>query len=276
MMILRTGVTIAHAHHEPNVILVYLDDVGYGDFSITGASTETPNIDSLAKNGAHFTDFRVASPVCSNSRAALLTGRYPYRYSLKDVLRDKDNTGLPETVETMAELFKRKGYSTHIFGKWHLGHIGGALPANHGFDEFYGIPYSNDMWKHRRDPNALNPDDEEAYVYKPQTPNVPLPLYEGTKVVKRSLTPSDQKVFTKTFTEKTINVIEKSKGAPFFVYLPFPSTHAPLFVSDDMKGKSKGNLYRDVINEIDHGMGEIVKSLKANHVFENTIIMFTS
>lgn len=266
----------AHEQHDPNVILVFLDDAGYGDFGLTGASTPTPNIDKLANGGVHFTDFHVSSPVCSNSRAALLTGRYPYRYGLRDVLRHTDDTGLPQAEETMAELFKRKGYSTHIFGKWHLGHAKGALPTSHGFDEFYGIPYSNDMWRYRRDPNALNANDEEAYVYRENVPNVPLPMYDGTEIVKESLTPNDQKVFTKTFTQKAIDVINKDSDKPFFVYLPLPSTHTPLFVSDDMKGKSKGSLYRDVINEIDHGMGRIVQALKDKNVYENTIIVFTS
>jgi len=276
VMLLNSLSLRAYEQADPNVILVFLDDAGYGDFGLTGASTPTPNIDNLAKRGVHFTDFYVASPVCSNSRAALLTGRYPYRYGLPDVLRHTDDIGLPQAEETMAELFKRKGYSTHIFGKWHLGHAKGALPTNHGFDEFYGIPYSNDMWRYRRDPNALNENDEEAHVYRENVPNVSLPLYDGTKIVKASVTPNDQKVFTKTFTQKAVDVINRSNNKPFFVYLPLTSTHTPLFVSDDMKGTSKGNLYRDVINEIDHGMGRIVKALKDNNQYENTIIVFTS
>ena len=150
---------------RPNIILVFLDDAGYGDFGITGSSTPTPTIDALAKNGAQFTQFYDASSVCSASRASLLTGRYANRFSFKRVLFPSDTTGLPEKEQTLAELLKVQGYSTHIFGKWHLGHLKGALPPNHGFDEYYGIPYSNDMWPYRRDNNAIDKEDEQAYIY---------------------------------------------------------------------------------------------------------------
>ncbi len=273
---LQIHTVLADNSSPPNIILVFLDDAGYGDFGLTGASTPTPHIDKLAKSGVQFTDFQVASPVCSNSRAALLTGRYPYRYSFKDVMRDTDSTGLPQKEQTIAEMLQSRGYKTHLFGKWHLGHVEGALPTNHGFDEYYGIPYSNDMWKYRRDEKALDPTDEQAYKYVANSKLVPLPIYQGNKIIKASTTPSDQKVFTKTFTDRTIDVINNQSDSPFFIYLPYSSTHIPLFVSDDMKGKSGGNLYRDVINEIDHSMGRISAALKANNIEENTIIIFTS
>jgi len=165
----------------PNIILVFLDDAGYADFGATGSSTPTPTIDSLAENGVQFTQFYVASPVCSASRAALLTGRYPDRFRFENVLFPDATEGLPQEEETLAELLKEQGYSTHIFGKWHLGHVSGALPLSHGFDEYYGIPYSNDMWPYKRDSQALDPDDEQAYVYDSDSSVPPLPLLKAIR-----------------------------------------------------------------------------------------------
>ena len=225
---------------KPNIILVFLDDAGYADFGVTGSPTPTPTIDALAANGVQFTQFYDASPVCSASRAALLTGRYPDRFSFENVLFPDATEGLPVEEETLAELLKGQGYSTHIFGKWHLGHRTGALPLAHGFDEFYGIPYSNDMWPYKRDSQALDPDDEQAYVYDPGSARPPLPLYEGNTIAKASVTPSDQKMLTKVFTDRAIDVIETSDAKPFFIYLPYSTSHIPIFVRDEIKGKSGG------------------------------------
>ena len=261
---------------RPNIILVFIDDAGYADFSITGSDVPTPNIDALAKNGVQFTEFYSASPVCSASRAALLTGRYPDRFSFKNVLFEYDKTGLPAQEDTLAEMLKGAGYSTHIFGKWHLGHLQGALPLSHGFDEYYGIPYSNDMWQYRRDRNALNTEDEQAYVINPKSKRSPLKLFEGDMVIKAALTPSDLKVLTRNFTDRTIDVINKNSDAPFFIYLPIAQTHIPLFVSDEMLGKSGGTLYDDVIYEIDQSMGRIMAALDARNLTDNTLVIFTS
>jgi len=261
---------------KPNIILVFLDDAGYADFGITGSSTPTPTIDALAKNGVQFTQFYDASPVCSASRAALLTGRYPDRYSLRNVFFPDDTQGLPREEETLAELLKGQGYSTHIFGKWHLGHVGGALPLSHGFDEYYGIPYSNDMWPYKRDAQALDPFDEQAYVYNPESPRPPLPLYEGNDVVKSNVTPSDQKMLTKLFTDRAIDVIEAKREEPFFIYLPYSASHIPIFVRDEIKGKSGGSLYQDVIYEFDLQMARIMESLRDNGLEQNTLVIFTS
>ena len=261
---------------KPNIILVFLDDAGYADFGITGSSTPTPTIDALAKNGAHFTQFYDASPVCSASRAALLTGRYPDRYSFRGVLAPHITKGLPQEEETLAELLKGQGYSTHIFGKWHLGHLVGALPLSHGFDEYHGIPYSNDMWPYKRDDQALDPDDEQAYIYKSGTPKSHLPLYEGNEVIKPSITPSDQKILTQVFTDRAIDVIEAGTTEPFFIYLPYSASHVPIFVRDEIKGKSGGSLYQDVIYEIDLQMARIMQALRDKGIEQNTLVIFTS
>jgi len=271
-----TDPTLDGAPETPNIILVFLDDVGYADFGVTGSSTPTPTIDALANNGVHFTQFYDASPVCSASRAALLTGRYPDRFSFDNVLFPDATGGLPQEEETLAELLKGQGYSTHIFGKWHLGHLAGALPLSHGFDEYYGIPYSNDMWPYERDGQALDPTDEQAYLYNPSSSSPPLPLYEGTRVVKASVTPSDQKMLTQVFTDRAIDVIEASEAKPFFIYLPYSSSHIPIFVRDEIKGKSGGSLYQDVIYEYDLQMLRIMKALRDNGIEQNTLIIITS
>ncbi len=261
---------------HPNIILVFLDDAGYADFGVTGSTTPTPTIDALATNGVQFTQFYDASPVCSASRAALLTGRYPDRFSFANVLFSDATEGLPQEEETLAELLKAQGYSTHIFGKWHLGHLSGALPLSHGFDEYFGIPYSNDMWPYERDSQALDPHDEQAYLYNPSSSSPPLPLYEGARVVKDSITPSDQKMLTQVFTDRAIDVIEASAAKPFFIYLPFSSSHIPIFVRDELKGISGGSLYQDVIYEYDQQMARIMKALRDKGIEQDTLIIFTS
>jgi arylsulfatase A len=261
---------------KPNIILVFLDDAGFADFGITGSSTPTPTIDALARNGVQFSNFYDASPVCSASRAALLTGRYPDRFSFENVLFPYDTGGLPEEEETLAELLQRQGYSTHIFGKWHLGHLSGALPLSHGFDEYYGIPYSNDMWPYQRDSQALDPDDEQAYVYDPGSSHPPLPLYEGNMIVKASVTPSDQKMLSKVFTDRAIDVIETRAAEPFFIFLTYSASHNPIFVRDEVKGMSGGRLYQDVIVEYDLQMARIMKSLRDKGIERDTLIIFTS
>ena len=264
------------APRKPNIILVFLDDAGYADFGVTGSSTPTPTIDALARGGVQFTDFYSASPVCSASRAALLIGRYPDRFSFDNVLFPDSTGGLPEREETLAELLRENGYSTHIFGKWHLGHLPGALPLAHGFDAYYGIPYSNDMWPYKRDGEALDPNDEQAYIYDVDSSYPPLPLYEGNEVVKDGVTPSDQKVLTQAFTDRAIKVIETESSAPFFIYLPYSAAHIPLFVRDDIKGKSGGSLYQDVIYEHDVQLKRILQALRDRGIDQDTLIILTS
>src|SRR5690554_3570727 len=246
----------------PNIILVYLDDMGYGDLTLTGATGyRTPNLDQMAKEGIFFTNFYSPQAVCTASRAGLLTGTYPNRIGLAGALTHASKVGISDDEETIAEVLKKRGYVTAIYGKWHLGFQDQFLPTRHGFDEFYGIPYSNDMWPHHPGGPDLFPD---------------LPLYENEEIVIPAVTPEDQEQFTTVFTERTIDFIKRKKDGPFFVYLPHPMPHVPLFVSDKFKGKSAQGLFGDVMMEIDWGVGQILKTLEENGLEENTLVIFTS
>ena len=247
------------AEKPTNFIVIYLDDMGFGDLSLTGAiGYTTPNIDKMAASGMFFSRYYSPQAVCSASRAGLLTGCYPNRVGFRGALDHTAKTGINAAEETIAEILKQKGYATAAFGKWHLGHHKQFLPTNNGFDEYFGIPYSNDMW-----PN--HPTNKNYY---PE-----LPLFEGEKVVK---TNPDQSQFTTEFTGRTIQFIQKNKAKPFFVYLAHPMPHVPLFVSDKFKGKSEQGLYGDVIMEIDWSVGQIMKTLKELNLEENTLMIFTS
>ena len=249
---------------KPNIILIFCDDLGYSDIGCFGADGfETPNIDDLAKNGRKFTDFYSASPVCSPSRAALLTGSHPLRVGIPTVLfppkngveREMTLTGLNPQEETLPELLKAVGYKTACVGKWHLGHGPQFMPLQHGFDEFFGLPYSNDMW----------PLKTKAYP--------DLPLLNGTDTVEIL---TDQSLLTTQYTEYAIEFIKRNKNNPFFIYLPHSMPHIPLYVSNKFKGKSEKGIYGDVIMEIDWSVGEIMKTLKKQKLSENTIVIFTS
>lgn len=245
---------------QPNIILIYLDDMGYGDLSLTGAiNYNTPNIDEMAQKGMFFTHYYSPQAVCSASRAGLLTGCYPNRIGLSGALSHKSNIGISEDEETIAEILKKKGYATALFGKWHLGYQQQFLPTNHGFDKFYGIPYSNDMWPLH--PTGKYPD---------------LPLFNNENIINPAVTPEDQAQFTTDFTMRTINFIKQHQNQPFFVYLAHPMPHVPLYVSDKFKGKSKQGLYGDVMMEIDWSIGQITKVLEDNGLGEKTLIIFTS
>lgn len=244
----------------PNIILIFTDDQGYHDVGVYGASDiETPHLDQLASEGVQFTNFYVAQAVCSASRAALLTGTYPNRLGIHGALDHSSKHGLHPEEATIADLLKPLGYATAVFGKWHLGHHPEFLPTNQGFDEYFGIPYSNDMW----------PNHPQTKDYYP-----PLPIYQNDKVVETIW--NDQSMFTTWFTEKSIDFIERNKDRPFFLYLAHPMPHVPLFVSDKFKGKSNRGLYGDVIMEIDWSVGQIMQTLKQNDLDENTIIIFLS
>lgn len=246
----------------PNIVLIYLDDMGYGDLSFTGASGyHTPNIDKMANEGVLFTHFYSPQAVCTASRAGLLTGTYPNRLGLTGALSHTSKIGIADQEETIAEVLKNKGYATAIYGKWHLGFQQQFLPTRHGFDEFYGIPYSNDMWPHHPERPDAFPD---------------LPLYENEKILNPAVTAQDQEQFTASFTQRTVDFIKINKDKPFFVYLPHPMPHVPLYVSDKFKGKSEQGLYGDVMMEIDWSVGEILKALKETGLEENTLVIFTS
>ena len=188
---------------NPNIIMIYLDDMGYGDISLTGAyGYETPNLNRMAAQGMLFTHFYAPQAVCSASRAGLLTGCYPNRVGISGALGPNSNSGINSDEMTMAELLKQKGYKTAICGKWHLGHLEPFLPLQNGFDEFYGIPYSNDMW-------PLHPERPDAYP--------DLPLFENNRIINPAVTPEDQKKFTTIFTEKSIDFIQEHKNRPCFI-----------------------------------------------------------
>lgn len=258
IMPLITSNVIAQ-NRKPNIILIYIDDMGYGDIGITGANAyQTPNFNQLQKEGIFFTQFYSPQAVCTASRAGLLTGSYPNRIGFSGALDHMAKTGLNPEEETIPELLKARAYATAAFGKWHLGHLPEFLPRQHGFDEFFGIPYSNDMW----------PNHPTGKNYYP-----PLPLIENETTIQ---TNPDQSLFTTQFTEKSLNFIEKNKKKPFFLYLAHPMPHVPLFVSDKFKGKSKQGLYGDVIMELDWSIGQIRKKLKDLKLEENTLLIVTS
>ena len=244
----------------PNIVLIFTDDQGYNDVGVFGSpDIATPNLDQMAAEGMKFTNFYVAQAVCSASRAALLTGTYSNRLGIHGALDHSSTHGLNPDETTIAEMLKPLGYQTAIFGKWHLGHHPEFLPTNQGFDEYFGIPYSNDMW----------PNHPETKDYYP-----PLPLYQNDKVADTVWT--DQSMFTTWFTEKSVDFIHRNKEKPFFLYLAHPMPHVPLFVSDKFKGKSDRGLYGDVIMEIDWSVGEVLKALKENGLEENTLVIFLS
>jgi arylsulfatase A-like enzyme len=241
----------------PNVVVIFTDDMGYGDLSCFGAKKiKTPHLDQLAKDGIRFTDFYVAQAVCSASRAALLTGCYPNRVSIYGALGPAHKVGLAASETTIAAMLKAQGYSTACVGKWHLGHLPDYLPTKRGFDYYYGLPYSNDMWpKH---PTAKFP---------------PLPLIEGEKTIVEN---PDQSRLTTDYTKKAVEFIEKNKEKPFFLYLPHTMPHVPIFVGEERKDKSAGGLYGDVIEEIDWSVGQIVATLAKHGLEKNTLVFFTS
>lgn len=249
----------AHADRPPNIVIFFNDDMAYADVGIYGAQGyETPHLDKMAREGVRFTNFYVTQAVCSASRAGLLTGCYSNRVSILGALGPRARHGINPNEVTIAELCKQKGYATAIYGKWHLGHHKPFLPLQHGFDEFYGIPYSNDMWPHH--PTAKFP---------------PLPLFEGNEIINPDVKPKDQEILTTQLTERAVNFINKNKDKPFFVYLPNPQPHVPLFVSDKFKGKTKRGLFGDVISELDWSVGQVLKALKDNNLDEDTLVIFT-
>ncbi len=259
------AVLLAAAHvfadaRPPNVVIIFTDDQGYADVGVFGAKGfQTPNLDRMAREGRRFTDWHAAQPVCSASRVALLTGCYPNRLGINGALPPGSKVGLSDHEVTLAQLAKSRGYATAIFGKWHLGDRPQFLPTRHGFDEYFGLPYSNDMW-------PLHPESKFP----------PLPLYDGEKQIKIGLTHEDQEQLTTQYAEHAVSFIERNKGHPFFLYVTPNMPHVPLHVSDKFRGKSELGLYGDVIMEIDWAVGEILGALKRNGLDENTLVIFTS
>jgi arylsulfatase A-like enzyme len=233
---------------KPNFVIIFTDDQGYADIGCFGAEGfETPNLDQMAAEGIKFTDFYSAASVCTPARAAILTGCYPERVSMPRVLFSKDKIGLNTDEDTIADVLKERGYATACIGKWHLGHLPQFLPTRHGFDYFFGLPYSNDMG--------------------------PLGLIEGEETID---TKPDQSQLTRKYTEKAIDFITKNRNQPFLVYLPHTMPHVPLFASEEFKGKSQKGIYGDVIMELDWSTGEILKTLKELGLDEKTLVIFAS
>ena len=250
------------AQKDPNVVIIFLDDMGYGDLTVTGATGyKTPNIDRLGVEGMRFTNFYCAQAVSSASRAGLLTGCYPNRIGFSGALGPSAKVGISDNEETIAQVLKKKDYACGAIGKWHLGHLPQFLPTRHGFDEYYGLPYSNDMW-------PFHPQNPRSYP--------PLPMIENERVVNPEVTAADQEQITTQYTERAVRFIEKNKNKPFFLYVAHTMPHVPLFVSEKFKGKSEQGMYGDVMMEIDWSVGEILKALEKNGIDKNTLIVFTS
>lgn len=254
----------------PNVVLIFMDDLGYGDLSCYGAlEYKTPNLDQLANEGIRFTNFMTAQAVCSASRAALLTGCYPNRLGFAGALFPNSKVGLNADETTLAEMFKQKKYTTGIFRKWHLGDQHAFLPLQHGFDEYYGIPYSNDMWPVWFDGKPALPE---------QTPSrfPPMYLVEGNEKKELINTLDQQGQLTRKLTERAVRFMTKNKDQPFFLYLPHHMPHIPINASADFKGKSKQGLYGDVMMEMDWSVGQIIKTLKELKLDKKTLVIFAS
>ena len=259
----------------PNFVLIFADDLGYGDLSSYGHPTlRTPRLDQMAREGQRWTNFYTAANVCTPSRAALLTGRLPQRSGMASnaqrVLFPDSHHGLPSSEVTLAEQLKQVGYATAAIGKWHLGHKPEYLPTNHGFDTYYGIPYSNDMSK-------LTELENDSFWRQPRELITPtsfdVPLVRDTTEVER---PADQRTITRRYTQEALDFIDEHAEEPFFVYLAHNLPHVPLFASDDFLGTSERGLYGDVVEEIDHGVGQILDLLRERGLAENTIVVFTS
>ncbi len=258
--------------HQPNIIIIFADDMGYGDLSCFGATQyKTPNIDSLADEGMRFTNFYVSQAVCSASRAGLLTGCYSNRVGINGALNPKATIGLNPDEETIAEILKKQNYKTAAIGKWHLGHHHEFLPLQQGFDEYFGLPYSNDMWPVYYDGTRNIPP---AYSRKLEFPE--LHLIRNNEKFKELKTMEDQDELTTLYTDAAVDFIQRNKDNSFFLYLAHSMPHVPLAVSSKCKGKSEQGLYGDVLMEIDWSVGEIVRTLEETGLSENTLIIFTS
>lgn len=260
---------------RPNIVIIYADDLGYGDLGCYGhPSIRTPNLDRMAREGMRFTDFYSAAEVCTPSRTALLTGRYPIRSGMAHdrfrVLRRESMGHLPDSEVTLAELLKERGYATACIGKWHLGNWmnnPAGHPAKHGFDEVFGLPHSNDMNQMPGTPREQhNSSDPDAKWFN-------APLFDGEKLVEQ---PADQTTLTRRYTERAVKFIGEKKSGPFFLYLPHTFPHTPIYASEIFRGTSSRGRYGDVIEELDWSVGQILDAVRAAGIGENTFVFFTS
>ncbi|WKN45455.1 sulfatase family protein [Tunicatimonas pelagia] len=261
-ILLFVSISLVHAQPTeednplPNIVLMFIDDLGYGDLGCYGHPTiRTPHLDQMAYEGIKLTSFYVAASVCTPSRAALMTGRYPLNAGLPGNLGPDSEGGLPLDERTLAEALKEVGYRTAAYGKWHLGAVPDYMPTDRGFDEYLGLLYSNDMM-----PPWVNTER-------------PLQLYRNDRPIEQEV---DQTTLTQQYTEAAIDFIQSNQEQPFFIYLAHSMPHLPIYASADYQGKSAGGDYGDVIEEIDSRVGQIAKVLEAEGLTENTLFIFTS
>jgi arylsulfatase A len=265
---------LSRAETKPNIVIILADDLGYGDLGCYGnPSIRTPNLDRMAAEGLRFTEFYSGACLCTPSRAALLTGRLALRSGMagsheRHVIYPENTGGLPQTEISIPRALKTKGYATAAIGKWHLGHHPESVATSHGFDSFYGLPYSNDS-----DPIDKKLRAKEIDSQTPDWHSFTVPLIRGTNIIER---PADQTKLTKNYTEEAIRFIKENKKKPFFLYFAHTFPHVPLFTSPAFKGKSLRGLYGDAVEEVDWSVGEVLKTLKDEKLDKNTLVLFTS
>jgi arylsulfatase A-like enzyme len=256
---------------RPNVIIILMDDMGYGDIEPYGmTAVPTPHFNQLAAEGMRFTHYNVGQPICTASRAALLTGCYPNRIGMHGAIGPLSNEALNPSEETLAFLLKKAGYRTAMIGKWHLGRKPPFFPIHYGFDSFYGLPYSNDMWPRDIHGNKITDTANARYKW-PE-----LVLYNGDTAVDTIRSYAQQEQLTTLYTEHAVSFIKANRNRPFFLYLAHSMTHVPLAVSDKFKGKSELGLFGDVIMEVDWSVGQIMKALDETGIARNTLLIVTS
>jgi arylsulfatase A-like enzyme len=274
---LALAASILSAQEPPNLVVIFCDDLGYGDLGCFGNPTiQTPRLDRMAAEGQKWSQFYVAAPVCTPSRAALMTGRYPIRNGMTSakrvVLFPDSGGGLPQQEVTIAEVLKDAGYVSGCFGKWHLGHLPQFLPTAQGFDTYYGIPYSNDMDRVAGSPGYRQKAIADAN-YMPEIEYWNVPLMRDTEVIER---PADQRTITRRYTEEAVKFIKQNQDGSFFLYLAHSMPHIPLFASRDFRGTSRRGLYGDVLQEIDLSVGQILDTLSELSIDEKTLVVFSS
>ena len=255
----------------PNFVIVFTDDQGYADVGCFGAEGyETPNLDRMAQEGRKFTSFYVSQAVCSASRTSLLTGCYNVRVGINGALSHKSIVGISAEEMTLGELVKQQGYATAAVGKWHLGYQQKFLPLQHGFDRYFGLPYSNDMWPYHPRLEGMTLEEARKKGYPD------LPLYSRNEIIDAQVTPEDQRQLTTRYTEQALDFIDDNHDKPFLLYLAHSMPHVPLFVSDKFQDKTEQGRYGDVIQEIDWSVGQVLARLKKHGLDDNTLVIFTS
>ncbi len=259
----------AQQNSTPNIVVIFMDDMGYADVGAFGAKGyQTPNIDLLAKEGMKFTNFYSAQPVCTASRAGLLTGCYPNRIGLTGAIFPGSKKGINQEEETIPEILKAKNYNSIAIGKWHLGDDKAFLPLQNGFNQYFGVPYSNDMSPYGASGKLATAGKRADLPF--------LPLIEGNETIKSFKTMEDMAELTTLYTQRAVKFIKESDKQPFFLYMAHSMVHVPLAVSNKFKGKSGKGLFGDVMMEVDWSVGEVLKALKQKGISNNTLVIFTS